>query len=201
MRVFLPAMLVSMAGLVSFTVIRQSSSVTWTTFQELNALATSKKWEKEKRPIIVDLYTNWCGWCKRMDAATYENEEVANYINSKYYAVKFNAEQRDSVVFGGQTYKFIVTNQMKDANGNIVRETGTHELAYVLGNSNGRMGYPTTVFLDDSLRLLQALPGYLGPDQMMPILQYFGEGHYKTTPWEKYQQSLSDPMKNGTIGD
>jgi thioredoxin-related protein len=202
MRALIPVIIVSLTGLTAFVgAPKPSTAVQWTTFQELNTLASSSKWSKQKRKVVVDLYTDWCGWCKRMDAATYANPEIAAYMNEHYYAIKFDAEQKDSVVFGGRTYKFIVTQQLKDQNGNVVREKGTHELALALGSNNGRIGYPTTVFLDEDLNLLQALPGYLGPDQFKPMLEYFGGDHHKTTAWDTYLKNYNDPYKEGTIGD
>lgn len=203
MRALIPVILLSLGGLTAFSVAKTTSqaSVNWTTFEDLNDLAQSKKWKNQKRMVIVDLYTHWCGWCKRMDANTFGNEDIANYLNENFYSVKFNAEQKEPVTFGGKEYKYIVTQQIKDQNGNVVRERGTHELALALGSTNGRIGYPTTVFLSEELGLIQALPGYLTAEQMKPMLVYYAEGHYLTTPWATFQQEYTDPLKGGTIGD
>ena len=47
----------------------------------------------------MDVYTNWCGPCKLLDKNTFGNKDVADYINANYYAVKFNGEGDDVVVF------------------------------------------------------------------------------------------------------
>ena len=55
--------------------------------------------------VFIDLYTNWCGWCKRMDATTFSNQEIANYLNQNFYAVKLDAETKKSILFKGSVFK------------------------------------------------------------------------------------------------
>jgi thioredoxin-related protein len=119
------------------------------------------------RKFIVDVYTDWCGWCKRMDATTFTNQEIANYMNANFYAVKFNAEMRDSLVLGQKTYYFI------DNGGR-----GYHEVAAIL--TKGRLSYPTIVYLDEELRHIQVEPGYKTPEVLSERLKYFNEEKYKT---------------------
>jgi len=79
-----------------------AQSVNWMSWEDM-----MKKQKIEKRKIIVDLYTDWCGWCKRMDKTTFRNPVIADYINKKYYAVKFNAEQKEDLEFDGNLFKFV----------------------------------------------------------------------------------------------
>lgn len=148
--------------------------VNWMTLDE--ALEKSKT---EKRKILVDVYTDWCGWCKRMEDSTFTDPEVARYLNDNYYAVKFNAEQMQDINFKGKTYKF-------KRNGS----RGFHELAAEW--MNNRQSYPTTVFLDENQNVIQPLPGYLDANKMDAILNYFGTNSHKTTPWETYERKFSN---------
>jgi uncharacterized protein YyaL (SSP411 family) len=84
---------------VGFAQNKDGSLVKWMTITEaVNASKTTPK------PIILDFYTDWCGWCKRMMATTYADPGLASYINQYFYPVKFDAEGKDTVTFQGKTY-------------------------------------------------------------------------------------------------
>ncbi len=147
--------------------------VKWMTLDE--ALEKSKT---EKRKIFVDVVTDWCGWCKRMDSTTFVNPAVAEYLNEHYYPVKFNAEQQEDITFKDKTYHF-------KKNG----ARGFHELAAEW--LNNRLSYPTAVFLDENQGVIQPLPGYQDASKMEAILNYFGTDSHKKTPWESYEKSFN----------
>ncbi|MBK9152115.1 MAG: DUF255 domain-containing protein [Saprospiraceae bacterium] len=144
------------------------NKIKWVSWEE--AMEKSKK---EKRKILVDIYTDWCGWCKKMDAATFSEDHIARYTNKYYYAVKFNAETKEDITLGGTTYKYV-------KNGN----RGYHELAAHL--MQGRMSYPTVVFLDENFNVIQPIPGFQDVQSFEMILSYFGTDNHKTTPWNKF---------------
>ena len=133
-----------------------------------------QRMEKEPRKLMVDVYTDWCGWCKRMDATTMQDAGVIKLINEKYYAIKMDGEGKDDITFRGRTYKFI-------AQGN----RGYHELPAEL--MSGKMSYPTLVFLDQEFAIIQPLPGYQQAPMLENVLAYFGLDAYKTTPFEDFR--------------
>src|SRR5688500_19886629 len=96
----------------------------WMTLEEVAAGL-----KKEKRPILIDLYTDWCGWCKVMDRKTYSNKNVSSYVQQKFYPVKIDAETRKNIAWNGKTYTF---------NSNYK----TNDFAVYL--TNGQLSYPTT---------------------------------------------------------
>ena len=159
----------------SFDVPVAESPIKWLTFEE--AVAKSKT---EKRKIFIDVYTDWCGWCKVMDKNTFSEPKVAQILNEHFYPVKFNAEQREDVVFAGNTFKFIDNGR-----------NGYHQLAASL--LNNQLSYPTVVFLDDEFRMIQPLPGYQKPEEFHKIIQFIGEDHYKNVSWKDWQTKYKSP--------
>lgn len=118
------------------------------------------------KKFMVDVYTDWCGWCKRMDANTFSDPAIAGYVNEHFYAVKFNAEMKDSLTLGNQTYHFINNGRR-----------GYHEVAAIL--TNGRLSYPTIVYLNEELRHIGIEPGYKDVAQLKERLLYYSEEKYK----------------------
>ena len=160
---------------------QESTAVEWLTIQELNDKAQDRKWSRDSRMIFVDLYTEWCGWCKRMDATTFADPAAANYLNKHFYAVKMDAETRETITFGDQQYEWMNSGR-----------NGMNRLGQLLGTVNGRIAFPTVVFLDENLRKIQAIPGYKSAEDLLPMLVYYAEEHYRTTPWDTFLQSF-DP--------
>ena len=155
-----------------------TENVKWYTIQEAEKLM-----KESPRPLFIDAYTDWCGWCKRMDQDTFTNSVIAEILNTKFYPVKFNAEGKESVTFLGQTF----INDGKAGR--------AHQLAVAL--LNGQLSYPTVVFLtrdDDKLRV-SPVPGYRAPKEMEPFLTFFADKAYKTTSWEAYQKSFVGKVK------
>ncbi len=133
-----------------------SGLVNWMSLEEAEA-----KQKETPKTILIDMYTTWCGWCKRMDETTFNNPAIANYINTHFYPVKFNAERRDTITYMGEVY----TNESSGPR-------PSHKLAQVL--MGGRMSYPTIVYIDNNFRAYP-VPGYMDPTRMESILVYFAE--------------------------
>ena len=144
--------------------------IQWMTIEEAYALTTA---EESPKKIFIDVYTDWCGWCKRMDKATFQRPEVANYMNEHFYNVKFNAEQKEDIEILGNNFKFI-------AQGN----RGYHELAAAL--LNGKMSYPTVLFMNGKFEMLSPVPGYQEVTAFLKIAHFFGDDDYLATPWASY---------------
>ncbi|MCS6818491.1 MAG: DUF255 domain-containing protein [Chitinophagales bacterium] len=150
----------------------ETSGIKWMTWEQVQAAVKVKP-----KKIFVDVYTNWCGWCKKMDATTFSHPEIVKYVNENYYAIKFDAEQREPIIFNGKEYKFIPQGNR-----------GYHELAaFILNN---RMTYPTTVYLDEKLNILTPVPGYLEPQTFEMILNFFASNAYLNMSWEQFQSTF-----------
>lgn len=150
--------------------------INWMTIEEAEAAS-----KEEPRKLIIDVYTDWCGWCKRMDKTTFSNPVIVDYINENYYAVKLDAEQKDSITFRDYTFKFVEQGRR-----------GYHELAAAL--LNGKMSYPSIVYMDEELNMIQAIPGYQDAKSLEKIVKFFGENRHTELTFEDYQKDFESEL-------
>ena len=137
--------------------------------------------EKQPKKIYIDLYTDWCGWCKKMDASTFVDPEVVKYMNENFHAIKFNAEQKEDIVFNDHTFSYSGTSGRR----------GVHQLAYSL--LNGRLGYPSFVILDEEKARILISPGFKDAKGVMMELVFAKEEKYKTISWETFKAQNAPP--------
>ena len=153
----------------SFTpTAEKTGKIEWLTIEQAAA-----RMEKEPRKVVIDVYTDWCGWCKKMDKETFTNPKVVELVNKHFYAVKLNAEGKEPITLGGHTFKY------KD-------EYRSHELAVAL--LQGQMSFPTTVYLDEKMNMLAPVPGYVNAENFSKILRYFGENHHKSMNFQEFEK-------------
>lgn len=154
---------------------KNDAGIHWMSFEEAEA-----KMKEHPKKVIIDLYTSWCGWCKVMDKKTYSNDSLIRYVNENYYAIKFDAEQKTPVTFKGKKWEYSAQNR-------------ANELAVQL--MQGRMSYPTTIFMDEGFENAQPLAGYLELFQMETILKYIGGNKHKTVPYNDWQHEFKASWK------
>lgn len=152
--------------------------------EKINWLSFEKAMELNKenpKLILIDVYTDWCGYCKKMDKETYSNKVIVEYINKNFYAIKMDGEGKDDITYKGHTFKYKQQGRSK-----------FHELSAAL--LEGRLSYPTTIFMTGKEQLLQKIPGYLPVENFEKILAYFNDGAYKTDAWEDYEKNFKSNL-------
>ncbi|MCC6691442.1 MAG: DUF255 domain-containing protein [Bacteroidia bacterium] len=164
--------------------VETPSLVKWLTFKEAFELN-----KKQPKPFIIDVYTDWCGWCKTMMKTTYSSHEIATYINTWFYPVMFNAETKDTIEYLGVNY----FNTGKGAR-------STHQLANKL--LNGQLMYPSTIFANYNVNFILNSQGYLDAKKIEPILVYTLENVFRSTPYEEFgkyfEKTFYDTLKPKT---
>lgn len=123
----------------------KEDKIHWLTLEE-----AYEKNKKEPRKIFVDVYTDWCGWCKKMDKETFANAQVAAYVTDHYYAVKLDAESERAFELEGQ----------KMTERQVAQQFGVRS-------------FPTIVLIHEDFQKFQPVPGYRPANEFKEILERF----------------------------
>lgn len=166
---------------------KEGSLVKWLTLKE-----AMQKVKESPKPVLIDFYTDWCGWCKTMMKTTYANPELANYINTFFYPAKFDAEGKDTVEYLGQKYA-PVSDQPRTP----------HPLAIKLLNS--KLMYPTTLFLNgydkekDEFKVNMIANGYLDQPKIEPILIFIVENAGRNSNYDDFRENFEKTFYDTTF--
>ncbi|TMM32268.1 DUF255 domain-containing protein [Polaribacter aestuariivivens] len=156
--------------------IKAQDKVKWLSFEE--AIALNKETPK---PILIKVFATWCGYCKKMDLETYSNQTIAKIINENFYAIALNGEEKKDIVYKNHTFKYQKSGR-----------TAYHELAVTL--MNGKLSYPTTIFLNNAEVVIERIPGYLDKESFEKILSYLSTESYKTIKWEDFEKDFKSNL-------
>jgi thioredoxin-related protein len=148
----------------SLSVAGDKNELKWLSFDSAKAEAA-----KTKKKVLVDVYTDWCKWCKKMDSDTYADPKVMKYLNEKFVVSKLNAEGSEKVTYEGKKY-------------------AAPEFAQMIGIG----GYPTMLFIEPSGKIITLLSSYLDAKQMMHVAKFIGESKYEKMSFEEFEKSYKD---------
>ena len=131
---------------VSFSSSNDTSELKWLDWNTGYPLA-----KKQNKIILVDAYTDWCGWCKKMDRDTYTNSDIIKALNKDFIVIKFNPE---------------LENIVYELDGNKI--TGRELFGQLTQGKS--TGFPTTYFIQPNKKQIQIAAGYLAPNDFMKVL-------------------------------
>jgi thioredoxin-related protein len=152
------------------TTEKTTGGIKWLTLQQ-----AEEAMKKKPKKMIVDVYTTWCYWCKVLDAKTYSDAKVIDYVNKNFYAVKLDAESKDSVTYQGKTYFY---NSSYRVNG------VTQQFM------EGSNGYPTITIVDEKFKVVSVNPGYQDSDAFLKLMKYYGDNYYLNTDYNTYLKTV-----------
>lgn len=137
----------------------------WYSFDE--GLAKAKI---ENKHVLIDVYTDWCSWCKVMDQKTYSDPDVVKYLNAKFILIKLNPEKDGQVTYNGKKYS-----------------------AAQFSQGIGVNGYPATAFFESDAKMVTLVPGFIQAEEFLNIIQYIGEKEYYRISFDDYLKGKSAP--------
>ena len=138
----------------------QKTPLQWRTFD-----AGFSEAKKTGKKVLLDVYTDWCGWCKKLDKNVYGDPKVSGYINDHYIPVKLNPESATRVTYRDTAYS-----------------------AGEFAQGFGITGYPTIIFFEPDGKPIDRLAGYVDANQFLPIIRFIGEDFYKKMSWDDFKK-------------
>ncbi len=125
-------------------------------FEQLEGLQKA-----EAKNTLIFIHTDWCSVCQGMKSRTFADKHVQDYIDSNFYFISLNGEEKKDIVFKDHLFKF-------QSNG---QNTGIHQLAFELGAIEGKLSYPSIVILNPKDEIIVQYSGYLSKEELQLILK------------------------------
>jgi thioredoxin-related protein len=140
------------------TIHAQQEEINWISFEQLEDSLSVKP-----KKVLISFYADWCSYCKKMDRVAYKDSKVISLLNQNYYAVKMNAESRDTIVFEGKQFYNAELGK---------KRSPTHQIPLILASRKGYpFSLPVTLFLDEKFRVIRREFQYISAKKMVRVLK------------------------------
>ncbi|NOZ35506.1 MAG: DUF255 domain-containing protein [Chlorobi bacterium] len=149
----------------------------WKTLDE--ALKLNKK---EPRKILLNFYNYNKISCSLIRTQTFNQQQIANYLNKNYYPVNIDVFSQDTLKIMGQTY----INENKAYK--------YHQLP--IAALDGKMTFPAFIILDENEKVLIKVQKYMTPENFEPLMKYYAGNFYKTENFNNFMKHFKSSFKN-----
>ncbi len=164
----IPIFVISIILIISYLVLNANGSSNNSTsdnktksFEEILKLA-----QKDKKKVVIQVYADWCSWCKKMEKETFPNSEVQKELQRNFYLYRLNGESSETIEYDGRKWtKAEFTKAF------------------------GIRGFPSTIFLNFNSKPITVLPGYVDAKAFASILKFIGDDLYTKMTFEEYMKS------------
>lgn len=127
-----------------------------------------KRARETGKPVVVNFYADWCGWCRKMDAEVFRDREVAGALERGYVPVQVRTDRDAGEVIRYRNHTLTL-----------------REFTMMLGVQ----GLPTVVFLESDGALITKIPGFIEKPMFLSLLGYIGDQCYrKSVSFEEYSR-------------
>ena len=152
------------------------SAIKWTSMDEV-----IKQSKKQKKKIVLELYTDWCGWCKQMNSETFSNDVIVSFVNDNFYALRVNITDRN--------HADVVSLLTK-----LKSLAGSNELYEKV--KQGDLHVPTLVILDEGFKVIDSITGFKAARQMEALLAFYATNSYMNAPWSSFQRNYQYSVRD-----
>ncbi|SHE60189.1 Thioredoxin-related protein [Fodinibius roseus] len=136
-----------------------SQELQWLPFEK--ALATA---DSSNRPVLVDIWAPWCGWCRKLKKEVYP--ALAPEWSGQFVLTRVNRDDREAVHhYRGQKLSSL----------RLAQKLGARQV-------------PSIVFLNARGKYLLHVTGFLDAKSLEPLLAYIATGAYHRQSFETFQK-------------
>ncbi|MGB1315441.1 MAG: thioredoxin family protein [Chitinophagales bacterium] len=149
-------------------------SLNWLSIEE-----AERKNSLEQKKILIDIYADWCYWCKKIDSELASDSVLANYLNKNFYLVKLNPEDLNDInfkneVYQRKTFSYSYSDKTRKVNEFVIE---------LLGND---FIYPSLIFMNEKLDVVLTTKGFKNSNELNKYIHFIGSNAYQKMKWTEF---------------